>query len=533
MMSSRKLRAAAALLPFAALAACAVGPNYHKPTVNPEANQPFAEGQANTMLSGQPLPDKWWEMYDDPALDRLIADAFAYNTDIRQAAANLHRARAALSEQRAGRLPTTSVSAGYDRVRVGADSESSGTSTTTVGSTGTTGAGGTGSTATTGTTGATGTVIGGTASHYDFNYFQAGFDASYEVDLFGRVTRSIEAARADTEAAKAALDGARISIAAQVAQSYADACGFAAQADVARETAKLEGDTRDPTQRLLDAGRGTRRDVDQAAVLVEQANAQVPQLEGERRVQLYALAALTGRTPAEVDGTAAQCRAVPKVKTIVPIGDGAQLLARRPDVRQAERTLAGDTARIGIATAALFPSVTLAGSATLGAPKLGSIGKSASFSYSLGPLISWSFPNIAVAKAQIHEARGTAEGSLAAFQGTILTALKESEQALARYAAALDQNAALSRAEAAAADAEKLSRIRFDTGRDNFLNLLVSQQDLASAREALAQSDSTVADAQVSLFKALGGGWENAPPVAYASPGAQASNPSLQGVSKP
>ncbi len=509
MMPSRRLRAALALLPAVALAGCAVGPNYHVPTVLPEAKQPFAEGQASTMLSGQPLPDKWWEMYDDPALDRLIADAFAYNTDIRQAAANLHRARAVLSEQKAGRLPSTTTSAGYTRERVGTDSLSSGAGT--------------------------GVVSGAAAgpSHYDFNYYQAGFDASYEVDLFGRVSRSIEAARADTEAAKAALDGARISIAAQVAQSYADACGYAAQADVARQTAKLEGDTRDLTQRLLDAGRGTRRDVDQAAVLVEQANAQVPQLEGERRAQLYALAALTGRTPAEVDGTAAQCRTVPKVRTTIPIGDGAALLARRPDVRQAERTLAGDTARIGIATAALFPSVTLAGSATLGAPKIGNIGKSASFSYSLGPLISWSFPNIAVAEAQIHQARGTAEGSLAAFQGTILTALKESEQALARYAAALDQNAALSRAEAAAADAEKLSRIRFDTGRDNFLNLLVSQQNLASAREALAQSDTTVADAQVSLFKALGGGWENASPIAYASPGAQARNPSLQGVSKP
>jgi len=528
MMPSRKIRAAFALLPFAALAACAVGPNYHTPTALPDAKQPFAEGQASTMLSGRPLPAKWWEMYNDPALDRLIADAFAYNTDIRQAAANLHRARAALSEQRAGRLPTTTTSASYTRQRVGADSESGGTGATT-GTTGTTGSTG-GVTGTTGTTG--GAIVGG-PSHYDFNYYQAGFDASYEVDLFGRVTRSIEAARADTEAAKAALDGARISIAAQVAQSYADACGYAAQADVARETAKLEGDTRDLTQRLLDAGRGTRRDVDQSAVLVEQANAQVPQLEGERRAQLYALAALTGRTPSQVDATAAQCRAVPKVKTMIPIGDGAGLLARRPDVRQAERTLAGDTARIGIATAALFPSVTLAGSVSLGAPKTKDIGKSASFSYSLGPLISWSFPNIAVAEAQIHEARGTAEGSLAAFQGTILTALKESEQALARYAAALDQNAALGRAEAAAADAEKLSRIRFDTGRDNFLNLLVSQQDLASAREALAQSDSTVADAQVSLFKALGGGWENAPPVAYASPGAQATNPSLQGVSKP
>jgi NodT family efflux transporter outer membrane factor (OMF) lipoprotein len=451
------------------------------------------ESHSGPMLSGGPLPVKWWEMFQDPVLDRLIQDAFTYNTDIRQAAGNLRRARGFLSEARAGRLPSTDLSAGYTRERVGADSL--GASSTGL------------------STGA-----GGGPSHVDFNYYQAGFDASYEVDIFGRVTRSIQAAHRDAEAAAAELDGARISIAAQVAQSYADACGFAAQADVARETAQLEGNTRDLTQRLLDAGRGTRRDVDQATVLVEQANAQVPQLEAERRAQLYALAALTGRPPAELDAAAAQCRAVPKVATVIPVGDGATLLARRPDVRAAERTLAADTARIGVATAALFPSVTLAGSATLGAPHIGDVGKSASFGYSLGPLISWTFPNIAVARARIRQAKGQTDASLAAFQGTILTALKETEQALARYSAALDRNAALARASAAADDAAKLSRIRFDTGRDNFLDLLVSEQNRAEARQALAQSETNVADSQVSLFKALGGGWEGAPPVA-APPG--------------
>ncbi|MBA2934938.1 TolC family protein [Sphingomonas sp. CGMCC 1.13654] len=504
-----RLRSPLAVLPALALAACAVGPNYKPPVVQADAKQPFVEGQASTMLSGQPLPDKWWEMFQDPALDRLIQDAFAYNTDIRVAAGNLRKARGVLSEARAGRLPTTDLSAGYNRIRVGADSDSAGTATG-------------GSTTTVPTGGGNG------PSHYDFNYYQAGFDASYEVDLFGRVSRSIEASRGDAAAAQAALDGARISIAAQVAQSYADACGYAAQADVARETARLQGNTRDLTQRLLDAGRGTRRDVDQAEVTVEQAKAQVPQLEGERRAQLYALAALTGRPPAEIDGDASACRIVPKVKTVIPVGDGATLLARRPDVREAERTLAADTARIGVATAALFPSVTLAGSLSLGAPHIGDIGKSASFGYSVGPLISWTFPNIAVATAKIRQARGQTDASLASFQGTVLTALKETEQALARYSAALDQNAALARAAAAADDAAKLSRIRFDTGRDNFLNLLVSEQDRASARSALAQSDQQVADAQVSLFKALGGGWENAPPIANAAPGAVSGNPSVQ-----
>ena len=525
-----RLRSRLATLPALALAACAVGPDYRAPTVEPAARAPFVENKATPLLSDAATRADWWRMYDDPALDRLIADAFAYNTDIRQAAANLRQARGVLSEQRAGLLPTTTVSGGYNRIRQGADSVTTSTGTATGGGGTGTGTGGTGGTGG-GTTIPTDNSSG--PSHYDFDYYQAGFDASYEVDIFGRVRRSIEAARGEAQAAQAALDGARISIAAQVAQSYADACGYAAQADVARDTARLQTDTANLTQRLLDAGRGTRRDVDQAVVLVEQANAQVPQLEAERRAQLYALAALTGRPPAEIDGTAAQCRLVPKVKDAIPVGDGAALLARRPDVRQAERTLAADTARIGIATAALFPSVTLGGSATLASSKFSDLGKSRSLSFSVGPAISWNFPNIAVALAQMKEARAGAEGSLAAFQGTALTALKETESALARYAAALDQNAALARAAAAADDAAKLSRLRFDTGRDNFLDLLVSERDRASARAALAQSDMTVADDQVSLFKALGGGWESAPPIAYAAPGAQGNNPSVNGLGKP
>jgi NodT family efflux transporter outer membrane factor (OMF) lipoprotein len=474
----------ASLLATAALAGCAVGPNYRAPGIEPAAKAPFKEVAAPGTLSGQPLPPDWWVMFDDDALNALVRDALAYNTDIRQAVANVRKARGVLSEARAGRLPSTDLSAGYSRERVGADNSGA------IGS---------------------GVNPGAGPSHEDFNYYQVGFDASYEIDLFGRVSRSIEAARGDAQASQAALDAVRISIIAQVAQSYADACGDAAQAEVARETARLEGDTLRLTKRLLEAGRGTRRDVDQAEVLVEQADAQVPDLEAERRAQLYALAALTGRLPSQVDAAAARCHVVPRVVTPIPIGDGASLLARRPDVRQAERTLAADTARIGIATAALYPSITLAGAASLGAPHVGDLGKAASFNYAFGPLISWSFPNIAVARARIRQSRSQAEASLAAFQGTMLTALKETEQALARSAAAQQQNASLKRAADAADDAARLSRLRFDQGRDNFLNLLVAEQDRAAARRALAQSDSKVADAQISVFKALGGGWEAAP----------------------
>ena len=495
-----------ALTAALALSACAVGPNYVKPATRPAAAGGFVD-PAVARLSTTPVSGTWWKLFADPALDRLVGDALAYNTDVRQAAANLQRARAVLSEARAGRLPTTDLSASYTRRRIGTASQGLTTGGAGIGAGTGSGTGTTGTGSTTTTTGTSG------PSHYDFDFFSVGFDASYEVDLFGRVGRSIEAARGDTAAAAADLDAARIAVAAETARTYASACASAAQAQVARETAELQGRTLDLTQRLLDGGRGTQREVDQANVLAQNATAQVPQFEAERRASLYALAVLTGRPPAEVDPTAAQCLAPPRVQTIIPVGDGAALLARRPDVRAAERRLAAETARIGVATAALYPSITLAGSASLGATSIGDIGKSSSFNFSLGPLISWSFPNIAVARARIRQEKAATASLLAKFDGTVLTALSETEQALAGYAGALDRDQALAAAATSAEDAARLSRVRFDSGRDSFLQLLDAERDRASARALLAQSRGNVAAAQVALFQALGGGWEDAPPV--------------------
>ncbi|RZI60285.1 MAG: TolC family protein, partial [Zymomonas sp.] len=251
--------------------------------------------------------------------------------------------------------------------------------------------------------------------------------------------------------------------------------------------------------------------VDQATVVAESARAQVPSFEAERRASLYALAVLTGRPPADVDDAAAQCAVTPRVERLIPIGDAQALLARRPDVRAAERRLASQTARIGVATAALYPSISLAGSATLGAQNAGDLGKGSSFGFSLGPLISWSFPNISVARARVRQAEAGTAGLLARFDGTVLTALSETEQALARYAGTLDRDASLRRAATAADNAARLSRLRFDTGRDSFLQLLDAERERANARALLAQARAAVADAQVALFKALGGGWEAAP----------------------
>jgi hypothetical protein len=265
--------------------------------------------------------------------------------------------------------------------------------------------------------------------------------------------------------------------------------------------------------RLFVAGRGTERDVREADVLLAQTNATVPIFEAERQAALYALAVLTGEPPTSVDAAAAQCAAVPIAKEPIPIGDGRSLLARRPDVRAAERTLAGNVARIGVSTAELYPTVTLAGTVTLGAAKLSELGSSQSLTYSYGPLISWNIPLNGAARARVRESKAQAQASLAAFDGTVLAALLETEQALTRLNGAVAREQALAQAAAASERAADLSDTRFRAGSDNFLQLLQAQRDRANAQADLAQAQADRAAAQIALFKALGGGWENAPAI--------------------
>ncbi|WP_447728862.1 efflux transporter outer membrane subunit [Sphingomonas koreensis] len=473
----KRLSLIAPLLAGSLLAGCAVGPNYERPATPPTAAAAFVD-PGMTKVSPGAVEGEWWRLFKDPVLDRLVVEALTHNTDIRQASANLKRARAILSESRGQRLPGTTLQGQYTRQRTGAESVQ-------------------------------GLPPGVDGVENDF--FRLGFDASYEVDLFGRVSRSIEASRGDTEAAQAALDGARVAVAAETARTYAAACGFAAQAEVARETVRLQTQTLGLTQRLVEAGRGTARDIDQARVLTENARAQVPAFEAERRAALYALATLTGKPPAELDGEANACTTPPGVSDLIPVGDGQALLARRPDVRQAERALAADTARVGVATASLYPSIRLLGSVSLGSQSLDDLGKGSSFNFSLGPLLSWSFPNITAARSQIRQAEAGAEGSLAAFDGTVLTALREVEQALARYSGEIERNVALRRADTAATNAARIAILRFEAGRDSLLQRIDAERDRAGARAALAQSNAALAEAQVALFKALGGGWEGAP----------------------
>jgi len=465
------------------LAACGtVGPDYRVPeqaAVNkPSAAAPFA-GAAEPAYSVAPLPPRWWRLYRDPALDRLVEQALAANTDLRVASANLRRARALEQEVGAAGRPALGVSAAPAYGRPSAAAR------------------------------------GLPEALPDAASYDAGVSVSYQVDLFGKIARAIEAADADSGAAAAAYDLARINVAAGTVRAYADACASAAQLQVARRSLGLQQDFLDLTAQRIAAGRGTALDASRAQAQAEQLRAALPPLQAAQRGALLRLAALLGDTPDKLPDSAERCTAPPRLAFPVPVGDGAALLRRRPDIRQAERGLASASARIGVATADLYPSITLGLSAgSTGA--LAGFGAGNALRWSLGPLISWSLPVNGAARSRIAQAEASNEAALARFDGTVLNALREVETSLTVYARELDRNAALKAAREQSALAASQASELYRYGRTDFLTTLDTQRSLASAESALTASDAQLASDQVALFLALGGGWESAEPRAAA-----------------
>jgi len=428
------------------LAACAVGPKAPDPTIPAQGQGAFI-GSQSASVSTEAARADWWRLYNDATLDGLIQQALTENNELEAAAANLRAVRASLSEARAGRLPTTSTSAGFTRSRA---------STIT-------------------------NPAANGAKLDDVDTYTTGLDVSYEVDLFGRVESTVRAARSDAAAAAEALEVVRITVAAETARAYADTCSANAQIAVAERTIELQGKTVDLTQRLLDGGSGNGLDVARARAALEQTRASLPPLRASRDGALYRLSTLTGRTPAEASEAARGCQSPPQLSQPIPIGDGAALLARRPDVRQAEARLSAAAARVNVATASLYPSISLGGSLGSTALDASDLGEDANFRFSVGPLISWNFPNIAVARARIRQADAQTDAALATFDQTVLTALQETETALSAYANELDRRTALRTARDQAATAARLSRLRFDAGADSFLTVLDSERTLARA----------------------------------------------------
>jgi NodT family efflux transporter outer membrane factor (OMF) lipoprotein len=472
--SARKVLTLSAMA--AALAACStVGPDYHVPKEaviqRDAANAPFM-GAAEQPYSAEPLPADWWRLYQDPLLDKLVAKAFAANADLRVAAANLERAHGVLEEVEEKKRPEVEMSAApvYGRIA--------------------------------------GAALGIPEQLPRTGIYDSDIKVAYQVDMWGRIKRAIEAAEADREAAQAAADLAHVMVAADTTRAYADACSAGYQLKVAQESVDLQQRFVKLTDERVQRGRGIAIDNSRSQAQLEQLRATLPPLEARRRTALYRLAVLTGEVPSQFPAEVAQCATPPRVISAIPVGDGAALLRRRPDVRQAERLLAGATARIGVATAELYPNISL-GASFGGVGFMNDFGKANTWKFSLGPLISWSLPSTSSARSHIAQSKANTAGALARFDSVVLNALQETESALTVYARELDRNALLRAARDQSALAARQSAKLYQFGRTDFLSALDADRTLASSESMLAASDAQLATDQVQLFLALGGGWEN------------------------
>jgi NodT family efflux transporter outer membrane factor (OMF) lipoprotein len=472
-MKSRPLTALW-MLGAAALAGCAVGPDYHVPPPIAGSSAPLL-GTTEAQATAAEPPPRWWRLYQDPVLDDLVQEAFRANTDLRVAAANLSAARASLESARTGRYPQTEFGAGTERARDATTNE---------------------------------ILEFGGHPPQTFWFYDALLDVSYEVDLFGRVRRAIEAARADADAAIAARDVVAITVAAETTRAYAQVCALGEAIAVTRRSIEVVSHEERITADRRDAGAAADFDVVRAQALSAQVRASLPPLIGQRQSALFQLAQLLGRTPGGVPQAAQECVQPPTLKDLIPVGDGASLLARRPDVRQAERRVAAATARIGVATADLYPRISLLGSYGGIAPQVSQVFDSEGLTWGIGPSIKWSFPNQSPVRARIHQARASEQAAVAGFDGVVLQALKETDQSLSTYAAELARHQDILTARDKARQAFDMANDQFLAGATSNLDLLNAEVTLVSAESAVAASDGALAQDQIGVFKALGGGWQ-------------------------
>ena len=456
------------------LNACVVGPSYRVPdsalVKAPGANGAFIEAR-DPALSDAPLPPNWWRLYDDPKLDGLIAEALSSNVDLRKASANLERSRASLREVQALRQPSVVIQAGVEYAQLAGEQYLQPI-----------------------------TVPRNT-------YYDTELTVGYDLDLFGGIRRGIEAARADDEAVEAARELVRVNVAAETARAYADACGAGLQLVAANRSLLLQQQSLGLTDQLRRGGRATDLDVTRSRQLLDQLSAAIPTLVGTRRNALYRLATLAGRLPAQFESDLENCQTPPRLVQPLPIGDGAALLKRRPDIHEAERQLASATAAIGVATAQLYPDIQLA-------LPVGSLGATRdAFSsptnyFGVGAVLNWQ-ANQSAARARIAQARASVRLALANFDGVVLVALRDAETALNTYVHDLQREANTRMARDDAARVAELEQRLLAGGRATSLEVVDAQRTLASAEQSLAQLESAISADQVAVFLALGGGWEN------------------------
>jgi multidrug efflux system outer membrane protein len=482
-----------ALATALAATGCAVGPDYREPKPTLDASFVNAPGGANATAAAADIA-AFWRGFGDAELSALIERGLAVNGDVRIAQGRLQESRATLQGARAELLPNIGVSADAGRALTPEY-----------------------------------LLPGASRSQRTTSFYDAGFTANWELDFFGRNRRASESAAAQVDASQAGVHAAQTIVAAEIARNYLELRGLQQRLQVARDSIVNQRETLRLTSARLEVGRGTRLDVARAQSQLDSTEALLPALQVAADRTAYRIATLAAEPLRDVATRLATPRLLPTLPvtdlSALPLGTPEQLLRRRPDLVQSERLLAAATANIGVATADLFPRVSLTGLIGFASGRLTSLGDGNSQQYSLGAGLTWPLLDFGRVRSRIAASEARALQALAGYEQTVATALEETEGALSQFSHSAEQTDKLASAARNADDAARLSKLRFDAGAVDFLIVLDAERQSLAARDALVLSQVGQATALVSVYRALGGGWSVpvSAAVAGASPGAAPS----------
>lgn len=500
---------------ISAVIGCEVGPNYKAPPTNPPAQFGAAATQPSAATQPAEAVDigRWWESFHDPALNRLIIQGIHSSLDVRLAQARVLEARAQLQGNVASLFPTVDAGASYARSRSSNNAFSLGGSsgpgsTTTTGGT-TTGGSGTGTGGTSGTSSSGST----TSSPFAFafgttNLYQAGFDAGWEIDVFGGTRRAIESAQATLEAQVDARRNAMITLLSEVARNYIILRGVQQELAIVQSNVASQNDFLDLTRAKFKAGIATDLDVARQEAQVATTESEMPTLETEIQQAIHRIGVLLDRNPTDLEAELTPVGPLPGGPPEIPAGLPSDLLRRRPDVLQAERQLAVSSANIGVATSDLFPKFSLTGSFGFESLQLKNWFNNPSEFWSFGPSVTWRIFDAGQIFANIRVQNARQQEALIQYRQAVLQSLSDVEDALVAYHKEQTRREALQRSVEANERSVALAKQLNQAGLVDFLNVLTAEQSLFESQDQLAQSNQTVSTNLVALYKALGGGWE-------------------------
>lgn len=476
---------------IAALSGCTVGPDYHgAPEVAAGAGHSNAFVRAPAAgVSSTRAPSRWWSTLDDPKLDALIDAALAHNPDVHAAQARLRESRAQLQKQQADARPTVSGDAAALRMR---EPDLSSLQTSQYANN---------------DTSQTNSSTSTSRGRGPLQLYTAGFDASWEIDLFGGTRRAIESASAQAEAVNADLADTQVSLAAEVAQAYIGLRDQQRRLALANQSAELEQQTLTLIRQRRARGVGTDADVERQSTEVENTRATLIPLDEQITESLDQLAVLTGRAPGALDNELSAPAPLPTLPAIVAIDDPATMLRQRPDIRAAERRLASSNAEIGVHTADLFPKVTMLGFIGSSAADPGHLTRKSALTWLGAPYLQWNVFDFGRTRSDIHQAEASRDEAIDRYTQTVLAALQDANNSLSRYGHQRESVARLQQIEVSADRSATLMRQRYDAGASSLIDLLDTQRAQFSAQQNLVEGQADLLKDFVSLQKSLGLGW--------------------------